>query len=133
MPIGLLVRPTHLSITCNRDTCSAHAWRVRIYMGFNPYAYRWESTHHAAQLQEKFADLPSSEEVDMEVAIATSILLRRAFGKLAFFSLQDETGTIQLYLDKKRIGRNGRSELTDPVAQRQRLKAEAALKAAGAS
>ncbi|MBN3888240.1 MAG: lysine--tRNA ligase [Nostoc sp. JL31] len=72
-------------------------------LGTNPYAYRWESTHHAAQLQEKFADLSSGEEVDLEVAIAGRIMARRVFGKLAFFTLQDETGTIQLYLDKNRI------------------------------
>lgn len=72
-------------------------------LGQNPYAYHWESTHHAAELQEKFADLPAGEEVDLEVAIAGRILARRVFGKLAFFALQDETGTIQLYLDKKRI------------------------------
>lgn len=72
-------------------------------LGFNPYAYRWESTHHAAELQEKYAELPSGEEVELLVAIAGRILERRVFGKLAFFSLQDETGTIQLYLDKKRI------------------------------
>ncbi|MEH1970007.1 lysine--tRNA ligase [Nostoc sp.] len=72
-------------------------------LGTNPYAYRWESTHHAAQLQEKFTDLPSGEEVDLEVAIAGRIMARRVFGKLAFFTLQDETGTIQLYLDKNRI------------------------------
>jgi lysyl-tRNA synthetase class 2 len=72
-------------------------------LGQNPYAYRWESTHHTAELQEKFADLPTGEEVDLEVAIAGRILARRVFGKLAFFNLQDETGTIQLYLDKKRI------------------------------
>lgn len=72
-------------------------------LGFNPYAYRWESTHQTAALQEKFAELPSGEEVDLEVVLAGRILVRRVFGKLAFFSLQDETGTIQLYLDKKRI------------------------------
>ncbi|WP_375505083.1 lysine--tRNA ligase [uncultured Nostoc sp.] len=72
-------------------------------LGTNPYAYRWESTHHAAQLQEQFADLASGEEVDLEVAIAGRIMARRVFGKLAFFTLQDETGTIQLYLDKNRI------------------------------
>ncbi len=72
-------------------------------LGMNPYAYRYTSTHHAAELQAKFADLPSGEEVELEVAIAGRILARRVFGKLAFFSLQDETGTIQLYLDKKRI------------------------------
>ena len=72
-------------------------------LGMNPYAYHWESTHHAAELQEKFAELSAGEEVDIEVAIAGRILARRVFGKLAFFNLQDETGTIQLYLDKKRI------------------------------
>ncbi|MEH2374579.1 lysine--tRNA ligase [Nostoc sp.] len=72
-------------------------------LGTNPYAYRWESTHHAAQLQEQFVDLPSGEEVDLEVAIAGRIMARRVFGKLAFFTLQDESGTIQLYLDKNRI------------------------------
>lgn len=72
-------------------------------LGTNPYAYRWESTHHATQLQEQFADLASGEEVDLEVAIAGRIMARRVFGKLAFFTLQDETGTIQLYLDKNRI------------------------------
>ncbi|MBD1896563.1 lysine--tRNA ligase [Coleofasciculus sp. FACHB-129] len=72
-------------------------------MGMNPYAYQWESSHHAAQLQEKYADLPSGEEVEVEVTIAGRIMARRVFGKLAFFTLQDETGSIQLYLEKKRI------------------------------
>ncbi|MEP0916304.1 lysine--tRNA ligase [Leptolyngbya sp. DQ-M1] len=72
-------------------------------LGINPYAYRWETTHAAAQLQEKFAELPSGEEDPIEVAIAGRIMTRRVFGKLAFFTLQDETGTIQLYLEKSRI------------------------------
>ena len=75
-------------------------------LGVNPYAYRWQSTHHAAELQEKYADLASGEEVEIEVAIAGRIMARRVFGKLAFFTLQDETGTIQLYLDKTRIQEN---------------------------
>ncbi|MGF1537227.1 MAG: lysine--tRNA ligase [Elainellaceae cyanobacterium] len=71
--------------------------------GLNPYAYRWESTHSAAELQDKYAHLEPGEEVEDAVAIAGRIMLRRVFGKLAFFTLQDETGTIQLYLDKKTI------------------------------
>lgn len=82
--------------------------------GLIPYAYRWECTHHAADLQQKFADLPNGEEVSLEVAIAGRILVRRVFGKLAFFSLQDETGTIQLYLEKKRI--QAEMAETDPEA-----------------
>ncbi len=72
-------------------------------LGVVPYAYKWESTHTAADLQDKYIDLKEGEEVDLEVAIAGRIIARRVFGKLAFFNLQDETGTIQLYLDKKRI------------------------------
>ncbi|KAM3093535.1 lysine--tRNA ligase [Phormidesmis sp. 146-35] len=72
-------------------------------LGINPYAYRWQSTHSAHELQEKYAELSNGEEIEIEVAIAGRILARRVFGKLAFFTLQDETGSIQLYLDKKRI------------------------------
>ena len=72
-------------------------------LGFTPFAYRWEITHHAADLQEKYADLLPGEEVPVEVSLAGRILARRVFGKLAFFSLQDETGLIQLYLEKKTI------------------------------
>jgi lysyl-tRNA synthetase, class II len=71
--------------------------------GLEPYAYSWKVSHPVADLQAKFADLAAGEEVDFEVSVAGRILARRVFGKLAFFSLQDETGTIQLYLDKKTI------------------------------
>ncbi len=71
--------------------------------GQQPYAYRWEVTHPIATLQAKFADLEAGAEADFEVSIAGRIMARRVFGKLAFFTLQDQTGTIQLYLEKKTI------------------------------
>jgi len=71
--------------------------------GQNPYAYRWDLTDHAAQLQQKFAELANGTEDPLEVAIAGRIMARRVMGKLAFFTLQDETGTIQLYLEQKRL------------------------------
>ncbi len=72
-------------------------------LGINPYAYHWESTHHTAQLQEKFVDLPSGEEVDFPVAVAGRVMARRFMGKLAFCTLEDETGKIQLYIEKQAI------------------------------
>ena len=72
-------------------------------LGLKPYAYKWESTHRTTELQAKYADLGKGEEMGDRVAVAGRIIARRVFGKLAFFSLQDEVGTIQLYLDKKRI------------------------------
>jgi lysyl-tRNA synthetase class 2 len=71
--------------------------------GLTPFAYRWDKTHSAAELQEHYADLEAGAEVGDEVAIAGRILARRVFGKLAFFNIADESGTIQLYLDKKVI------------------------------
>ncbi len=71
--------------------------------GQQPYAYRWEVTHPVAVLQSKFAELAAGAEEDFEVSIAGRIMARRVFGKLAFFTLQDQTGTIQLYLEKKTI------------------------------
>ena len=70
-------------------------------LGLNPYAYQWESSHTAANLQGKYIDLASGEELEIEVSIAGRIMARRVMWKLAFFNLQDETGTIQLYLEKK--------------------------------
>ncbi|MBE9029712.1 lysine--tRNA ligase [filamentous cyanobacterium LEGE 11480] len=72
-------------------------------LGLNPFAYKWESSHTMAALQAKYIDLPQGEEQADDVAVAGRIMARRVFGKLAFFTLQDETGTIQLYLEKKRI------------------------------
>jgi lysyl-tRNA synthetase, class II len=72
-------------------------------LGINPYAYHWESTYHTAQLQEKFVDLPSGEEVDFPVAVAGRVMARRFMGKLAFCTLEDETGKIQLYIEKQAI------------------------------
>ncbi|MGD1949435.1 MAG: lysine--tRNA ligase [Leptolyngbyaceae cyanobacterium] len=72
-------------------------------LGLNPYAYSWDISHQAAALQEKFVDLPNGEEADFEVSMAGRIMFQRVFGKLAFFTLQDETGSIQLFLDKKTI------------------------------
>ncbi len=88
--------------------------------GQNPYAYRWDVTHHTADLQSKYAELPNGEEVQVEVAIAGRILARRVFGKLAFFNLQDETGTIQLYLEKARI-QAGMADNTDAFDQLKQL------------
>lgn len=72
-------------------------------VGMNPFAYSWKSSHTMVDLQSKYADLPNGEEKEDEVSIAGRIMARRVFGKLAFFTLQDETGNIQLFLDKNRI------------------------------
>ncbi|XP_062083433.1 lysine--tRNA ligase, chloroplastic/mitochondrial-like [Humulus lupulus] len=63
-------------------------------------------THSANQLQETYKNLENGEEMNGEqdnVSIAGRIVARRAFGKLAFVTLRDDSGTIQLYCEKARF------------------------------
>ncbi len=69
-------------------------------LGQEPYALNFQASHHASDLQIEFADLPNGVEKDVTVSVAGRVMNRRVLGKLAFFSLADETGTIQLFLDK---------------------------------
>lgn len=74
--------------------------------GFDAYAYKWDRSHAANQLQEIYRDLGNGEEATGEtdrVSIAGRIVARRAFGKLAFLTLRDDSGTIQLYCEKERL------------------------------
>lgn len=73
--------------------------------GVNPYAYAFSVNSDSAALQDEYSSLPDGAESSdgKEICIAGRIMSRRVFGKLAFFTLQDGTGTIQLYLDKKAI------------------------------
>lgn len=67
--------------------------------GFEPYGYTWDRTHTAAELQEKYVDLPSATEANEEkdqVSVAGRIIARRVFGKLAFLTLRDDSGDIQV-------------------------------------
>lgn len=74
--------------------------------GLEPYAYNWDRTHTANHLQEIYKYLANGEESNGEsdqVSIAGRIVARRAFGKLAFLTLRDDSGTIQLYCEKDRL------------------------------
>ena len=53
-------------------------------LGQEPYAVRFEITHHASALQDEHKDLPNGEERLVEVSVAGRVLSRRVMGKLAF-------------------------------------------------
>jgi lysyl-tRNA synthetase class 2 len=59
--------------------------------------YRFEKTHDVASIQAQFPDLAPGTETDTVVTVAGRLMLRRAQGKLAFGTLQDSTGRIQLF------------------------------------
>ncbi len=69
-------------------------------LGQEPYALKFEVTHHAHSLQVDHKDLPNGQERKINVAVAGRVMSRRVMGKIAFFVLADETGTLQLFLEK---------------------------------
>ncbi|MDX2271375.1 MAG: lysine--tRNA ligase [Cyanobacteriota bacterium] len=72
--------------------------------GVLPYAYSYDPQHLAQTLQTQYQDLSAGAELpEVKVSVAGRIMTRRVMGKLAFFTIQDRSGLIQLYLDKKQI------------------------------
>ncbi len=74
--------------------------QILISKGFDPYCENFKVTHSTKYLNDKFSYLKSGEEFDLDVSIAGRVLARRVMGKIAFFSISDQEGSIQLYLEK---------------------------------
>ena len=74
--------------------------------GVEPFEYSFETTHSAIQLSQLYDGKlePGEEDEETNVSVAGRVMTRRVFGKLAFFTMQDETGIIQLQFDKGRLG-----------------------------
>jgi len=68
--------------------------------GHPPYALSFAASHRTTALQEAHADLAHGAEREELVAVAGRVMTRRVMGKLAFFTLADESGSIQLYLER---------------------------------
>lgn len=111
-PAGRSRRPSSSSSSANTsDRDAIRSIRINKVQelrskGFEPYAYQWDRTHTANQLQEIYKDLGNGEESNYDgdnVSVAGRIVARRAFGKLAFLTLRDDSGTIQLYCEKERL------------------------------
>jgi lysyl-tRNA synthetase class 2 len=74
--------------------------------GVNPFAYAFQPTHSARALAAEFGRLANGAEdaSGAAVRLAGRVLTRRSFGKLMFFTCQDESGAFQLYVDEARLG-----------------------------
>ena len=74
-----------------------------INKGFEPYAETFKKSHSTKFLCEKFEYLENGQEFNLNVALAGRVLAKRVMGKIAFFTITDQEGKIQLYLEKKII------------------------------
>ncbi|MEY4365101.1 MAG: lysyl-tRNA synthetase [Actinomycetota bacterium] len=72
--------------------------------GTNPYPYRFDRSHTLAEIRAAHDSLGPGTETDEAVAVAGRVMLKRDQGKLIFVSLQDRTGTIQLFVSRAVAG-----------------------------
>ena len=64
-------------------------------LGVDPYPAKSERTHMCAEVLARYDEL-----VGQEVVVAGRIASIRSFGKLAFIKLRDQSGEVQLYLQR---------------------------------
>ncbi len=72
--------------------------------GIDPYPYSYDQTHHAREINEKYAKLKNEEHTNDKVSVAGRIILKRVMGKASFFHIQDQTGKVQIYLTQDDLG-----------------------------
>ncbi|RDV82536.1 lysine--tRNA ligase [Ammonifex thiophilus] len=67
--------------------------------GIEPYGGRYERTHLAEEVRERFSELEGRE-----VSLAGRIMARRSHGKVTFADLQDFSGRIQIMVRQDAVG-----------------------------
>ncbi len=65
--------------------------------GHDDVPYRFERSHAVGEVTEAFGGLEAGVETDTVVSVAGRLMLRRDQGRLAFGTLQDASGRIQLF------------------------------------
>lgn len=60
-----------------------------------PYRFDWDAS--AAELASRFASVEAGGETGVVVSVAGRLMLRRTMGKLAFGTLHDSSGSVQLF------------------------------------
>lgn len=73
--------------------------------GINPFPYKYDKAHSAAEILNKFESVKEGEESQKEVSIAGRLMTKRGHGKASFAHLQDESGRIQIYAKQDILGK----------------------------
>ena len=71
-------------------------------LGLDPYGQRTEGVQPLKQIKELY-NAEMGHDAGPVVKGAGRVMLRRPFGKLTFITLRDESGDLQIALDKKRL------------------------------
>jgi lysyl-tRNA synthetase class 2 len=73
-------------------------------LGVNPFAYEFDVNTSSKEIKNDDSIIADPIESGKRVSVAGRIMTRRIMGKAAFFNLQDEKGTIQVYIRRDDVG-----------------------------
>ena len=75
-------------------------------LGIDPFGHRFDRDSYAKDLKEKYKDVEHDafENMDDTAKIAGRIMFIRKMGKASFFSIQDRTGKMQVYISINDVG-----------------------------
>ena len=76
-------------------------------MGMDPFGHRFDRTHSSEDIREQYSKYEHDELENLEdkVTIAGRIMFIRKMGKASFFSIQDKTGKMQVYISINDVGK----------------------------
>ena len=74
--------------------------------GIDPFGHRFERTALATEIKEKYQDVEHDEfeNINDVYTVAGRIMFIRKMGKASFFSIQDKSGKIQIYISINDVG-----------------------------
>ena len=80
-------------------------------LGIDPFGSKFERTDFAGKIKEKYKDIDHDKFESMEdtATVAGRIMFIRKMGKASFFSIQDKTGKIQVYISINDVGEDSYS------------------------
>ena len=75
-------------------------------LGLDPFGHRYDRDSFAKDIKEKYAnvDHDAFENMDDTARVVGRIMFIRKMGKASFFTIQDKTGTFQVYISINDIG-----------------------------
>ena len=78
----------------------------------NPYPYSYDKKHNTSDIQEEFSELKKQEKTNKKKKLAGRIMASRVIGKIAFITIQDQSGKIQLFASQDNLGKEKYKLLT---------------------
>ena len=75
-------------------------------LGLDPFGQKFDRTAYSKDIKDKYQDVEHDEfeKINDEFIVAGRIMLIRKMGKASFFTIQDKTGNIQIYISINDVG-----------------------------